>query len=55
MALQEKGLGIAEALADKGMSIVIVVRNGEKAEAAAGKIRANGVPGVRRADGCQGS
>ena len=41
VALQEKGLGIAEALADKGMTIVIVGRIGEK--------------GVRRADGCQGS
>jgi len=43
VALQEKGLGIAEALADKGMTIVIVGRIGEKAEAAADKIRANGV------------
>jgi NAD(P)-dependent dehydrogenase (short-subunit alcohol dehydrogenase family) len=37
------GFGIAEALADKGMNIVIVGRNAEKAEAAADRIRAKGV------------
>ncbi|MFB9858727.1 SDR family NAD(P)-dependent oxidoreductase [Paenarthrobacter aurescens] len=37
------GLGIAEALADKGMNIVIVGRNAAKAEVAAERIRAKGV------------